>query len=68
VGVYDFGIVCEGERAADGHVFMCMRGDGGWFSGNGEMFEGAEGTKACEALCKALAESSSLRKLGLGGA
>ena len=38
-------------------------------AGNEKMFEGAEGTKACEALCKALAaKSSSLLTLDLGGA
>ena len=69
MGVHDFGYVCERGRAADGHECMCMRGDGGWFSGNGKIFEGAEGTKACEALGKALAaKSSSLRNLGLRGA
>ena len=37
-------------------------------AGNHKMFEGAEGTKACEALCKALAaKSSSLVKLDLDG-
>jgi len=33
VGVYDFGIVCEGERAADGHEFMCMGEDGAGLQG-----------------------------------
>ena len=62
-------VVCEGERVADGHVCMRMRGGGGWFSDNQKMFEGAEGTKACEALGKALAaKSSSIRKLHLTSA
>ena len=33
MGVYDFGIVCEGERAADGHEFMCMGEDGAGLQG-----------------------------------
>ena len=69
MGVLDFGCVWERERVADGHVCMCMRGDGGGVAGNDAMLEGAEGTKACEALGKALAaEGSSLLKLVLASA
>ena len=31
--MYDFGYVCEGERVADGHVCMCMGGDGAGLQG-----------------------------------
>ena len=33
MGVLDFGCVWERERVADGHVCMCMRGDGAGLQG-----------------------------------
>ena len=33
MGVYDLVYVCEGERVDDGHVCMCMGGDGAGLQG-----------------------------------